>query len=122
MGRRSDGREHQAADRRAAALARAQQRAAAGNHVPADVLGGARAAPHRDGACAECAQILNHEAVFKVHTTRARSLGIPKQALKHAMLVMLGFTPTIQGVKRSLRWTRFTTRRRGRRDFSDGYP
>ncbi len=39
--------------------------------------------------------ILNHEEVFKVHATRARSLGIPKQALQHAMLVMLGDQPLV---------------------------
>lgn len=48
--------------------------------------------------------ILNHEEVFKVHATRAKALGISKQALQHAMLVMLGSTLTIQGVTRSLRW------------------
>lgn len=48
--------------------------------------------------------ILNHEEVFIVHATRARSLGIPKPALQQAMWVMLGSTLTIQGVTRALRW------------------
>ena len=48
--------------------------------------------------------ILNHEEVFKAHATRTRSLGISKEHLRHAILVMLGSTLTIQGVTRALRW------------------